>query len=329
MFAIKIPEQVVRNILVEDPAEKNYSIPKRFIDGVGMEEDKEEKDTWSLLKAMVDKADTHLPLEQLSRALEMAAFEYLQDGYCEHIKQRKENYSQTFTKEMIENYAKSERSGPCDLEWMTIYYALRSGRYDLLQSYRRPKELERVWDEDLRSLKEKRGVLNVAFSPDPTSCPYHGAVVNLLRLGNATMVDKQHVIKTTEDFLWQNHWFCLMRKSDQEAPIKKLEDLARKALQWEEHFGDNQLAYVKMLLHSQLFKEAVKYLSKKGMEIEAVHIAITLKAHGLLMDVPKKMTAVERVDKEEEEKDSKEVLQVGVVFVLFFSPIQSLRHLCK
>lgn len=115
--------------------------------------------------------------------------------------------------------------------------------------------------------------------------PYERCVVNLLSLGNPN-ASEPRVLATVEDYLWQRLCFV-------QAGGYSVERLASSIAKFgPAHFegkpsghGDGNVSaflYFEILLLTQEFEKAVKYIGSKGFLLEAVHFALALQHYGLL-----------------------------------------------
>lgn len=124
--------------------------------------------------------------------------------------------------------------------------------------------------------------------------PYERCVVNLLCYGNAN-ASEPRILTTIEDYLWQR--LCFIQRI---APSSSTPDsaytIARLAKSIEKfgpaHFEASKVPgsststtaflYFEILLLTQAFEKAVKYLAAKGFLLEAVHFALALHHYGLV-----------------------------------------------
>lgn len=125
--------------------------------------------------------------------------------------------------------------------------------------------------------------------------PYERCVLNLLSFGDANARETR-ILFTIEDYLWQRLCF-IQRTSASSAPDStySIERLAKGIAKYGPgHFeaGGSQGAgadgnllsfvYFQVLLTTQEFEKAIKYIASKGFLLEAVHFAVTLHHYGLL-----------------------------------------------
>lgn len=125
--------------------------------------------------------------------------------------------------------------------------------------------------------------------------PYERCVLNLLCFGNPN-ASEPRILTTVEDYLWQRLCF-IQRVFANSAPDSaySIERLAKSIAKFgPAHFegsGANHLGadgnlsaflYFEILLMTQEFEKAVKYIGSKGFLLEAVHFAIALNHYGLL-----------------------------------------------
>ncbi|GMF09485.1 unnamed protein product [Phytophthora lilii] len=149
-----------------------------------------------------------------------------------------------------------------------------------------PAEFERLVDRYHRLISSSIDAVSVVN-------PFERCVVNLLCFGNVN-ANEQRVMTTVEDYLWQRLCFIQRVAATSSAPdstytISKLSQSIQRF--GPTHFeggaqpgGGNfsALLYFEILLITQEYERAVKYLASKGFLLEAVHFAITLNHYGLL-----------------------------------------------
>lgn len=128
--------------------------------------------------------------------------------------------------------------------------------------------------------------------------PYERCVVNLLCFGNPN-ASESRILSTIEDYLWQR--LCFIQRVGDGASSSAPDSaytIARLAKSIQKfgpaHFeassklpgggGNNFSAflYFEILLVTQEFEKAIKYIASKGFLLEAVHFAIALNHYGLL-----------------------------------------------
>ncbi|KUG00565.1 Nuclear pore complex protein Nup93 [Phytophthora nicotianae] len=149
-----------------------------------------------------------------------------------------------------------------------------------------PAEFERLVDRYHRLVSSSIDAVSVVN-------PFERCVVNLLCFGNVN-ANEQRIATTVEDYLWQRLCFIQRVAATSSAPdstytITKLSQSMQRF--GPTHFeggaqpgGGNFSAflYFEILLITQEFEKAIKYLASKGFLLEAVHFAITLSHYGLL-----------------------------------------------
>ncbi|CAH0485517.1 unnamed protein product [Peronospora farinosa] len=149
-----------------------------------------------------------------------------------------------------------------------------------------PAEFERLVDRYHRLVSSSIDAVSVVN-------PYERCVVNLLCFGNVN-ANEQRIMTTVEDYLWQR--LCFIQRvastrstTDSTYTITTLSQSIQRF--GPTHFeggaqpgGSNVSAflYFEILLITQDFEKAIKYLASKGFLLEAVHFAITLNHYGLL-----------------------------------------------
>ncbi|POM75961.1 Nuclear pore complex protein, partial [Phytophthora palmivora] len=149
-----------------------------------------------------------------------------------------------------------------------------------------PAEFERLVDRYHRLVSSSIDAVSVIN-------PFERCVVNLLCFGNVN-ANETRITTTVEDYLWQRLCFIQRVAASGSAPdstytITKLSKSMQKF--GPSHFeGGAQpgsgnysaLLYFEILLITQEYEKAIKYLASKGFLLEAVHFAITLNHYGLL-----------------------------------------------
>ncbi|KAL4144432.1 hypothetical protein PRNP1_013565 [Phytophthora ramorum] len=127
----------------------------------------------------------------------------------------------------------------------------------------------------------------------PVINPFERCVVNLLCFGNVN-ANEARIMTTVEDYLWQR--LCFIQRvattSSSSDSTYTIATLSRSIQKFgPTHFeggvqpgGGNFSAflYFEILLITQEYEKAIKYLASKGFLLEAVHFAITLNHYGLL-----------------------------------------------
>uniref|UniRef100_A0AAV1T126 Nuclear pore protein n=1 Tax=Peronospora matthiolae TaxID=2874970 RepID=A0AAV1T126_9STRA len=123
--------------------------------------------------------------------------------------------------------------------------------------------------------------------------PFERCVVNLLCLGNVN-ANEQRIMTTVEDYLWQRLCFIQRAATTGSTPGRPytITTLSQSIQRFgSAHFeGGAQpdggrfsaFLYFEILLITQEFEKAIKYLASKGFLLEAVHFAITLNHYGML-----------------------------------------------
>ncbi|KAK1945172.1 Nuclear pore complex protein Nup93 [Phytophthora citrophthora] len=149
-----------------------------------------------------------------------------------------------------------------------------------------PAEFERLVDRYHRLVSSSIDAVSVVN-------PFERCVVNLLCFGNVN-ANEPRISTTVEDYLWQRLCFIQRVAATSSTPdstytISKLSKTMQKF--GPSHFeggaqpgGGNFSAflYFEILVITQEFEKAIKYLASKGFLLEAVHFAITLNHYGLL-----------------------------------------------
>ncbi|KAE9358718.1 hypothetical protein PR003_g1125 [Phytophthora rubi] len=149
-----------------------------------------------------------------------------------------------------------------------------------------PAEFDRLVDRYHR-------LVSTSIDAVPVVNPFERCVVNLLCFGNVN-ASESRVLTTVEDYLWQRLCFIQRVAATSSGPdstytITKLSHSIQRF--GPTHFeggaqpgGGNFTAflYFEILLITQEFEKAIKYLASKGFLQEAVHFAITLNHFGLL-----------------------------------------------
>lgn len=124
--------------------------------------------------------------------------------------------------------------------------------------------------------------------------PYERCVVNLLCFGNANASDSR-ILTTIEDYLWQRLCFIQRVAASSSAPDSAytVSRLAKSIQKFgPAHFEASKVPggeknysaflYFEVLLVTQEFEKAIKYIASKGFLLEAVHFAVALHHYGLL-----------------------------------------------
>ncbi|RLN72634.1 hypothetical protein BBJ28_00018322 [Nothophytophthora sp. Chile5] len=149
-----------------------------------------------------------------------------------------------------------------------------------------PSEYERLVDRYHRLTSASIDAVSVVNH-------YERCVVNLLCFGNAN-ASESRILTTVEDYLWQRLCFIQRVAATSSAPDSAytITRLAKSIQKFgPAHFegasqpgGGNFSAflYFEILLVTQEFEKAIKYLASKGFLLEAVHFAIALNHYGLL-----------------------------------------------
>ncbi|EGZ16041.1 hypothetical protein PHYSODRAFT_302408 [Phytophthora sojae] len=149
-----------------------------------------------------------------------------------------------------------------------------------------PAEFDRLVDRYHR-------LVSSSIDAVPVVNPFERCVVNLLCFGNVN-ASESRVLTTVEDYLWQRLCFIQRVAATSSGPdstytITKLSQSIQRF--GPAHFeggaqpgGGNftSFLYFEILLITQEFEKAIKYLASKGFLLEAVHFAITLNHFGLL-----------------------------------------------
>jgi nuclear pore complex protein Nup93 len=149
-----------------------------------------------------------------------------------------------------------------------------------------PAEFDRLVDRYHRLISSSIDAVSVVN-------PFERCVVNLLCFGNVN-ASEDRILTTVEDYLWQRLCFIQRVSATSSGPdstytISKLSQHIQRF--GPSHFegathpaGGNFSAflYFEILLVTQEYEKAVKYLASKGFLLEAVHFAITLNHYGLL-----------------------------------------------
>ncbi|KAG6609964.1 nuclear pore complex protein Nup93-like protein [Phytophthora cinnamomi] len=149
-----------------------------------------------------------------------------------------------------------------------------------------PAEFDRLVDRYHR-------LVSTSIDAVPVVNPFERCVVNLLCFGNVN-ASESRVLTTVEDYLWQRLCFIQRVAATSSGPdstytITKLSQSIQRF--GPTHFeggaqtgGGNFTAflYFEILLITQEYEKAIKYLASKGFLLEAVHFAITLNHFGLL-----------------------------------------------
>ncbi|RLN69275.1 hypothetical protein BBP00_00000485 [Phytophthora kernoviae] len=149
-----------------------------------------------------------------------------------------------------------------------------------------PSEFERLVEHYHRLMSSSIDAVSVIN-------PFERCVVNLLCFGNVN-ASEPRILTTVEDYLWQRLCFIQRVAVTSSAPdsaytIARLSKSIQKF--GPSHFegttqpgGGNFSAflYFEILLITQEYEKAIKYLASKGFLLEAVHFAITLNHYGLL-----------------------------------------------
>lgn len=120
--------------------------------------------------------------------------------------------------------------------------------------------------------------------------PYERCVINLLCFGNPN-ASEPRILTTIEDYLWQRLCFIQRVAPNSSAPdstytIARLSKSIQKfgAAHFEASTQGNfsSFLYFEILLITQEFEDAIKYIASKGFVLEAAHFAIALNHYGLL-----------------------------------------------
>lgn len=98
-----------------------------------------------------------------------------------------------------------------------MYYCIRAGKLEAAIRFANDNNitpelisvlvaLERQQAEAAQdSIKAVRGLFG---QREGSIDPFEKAVLNLLGYVNVVKIDKNHVVRTTEDYLWWSLWFC-------------------------------------------------------------------------------------------------------------------------
>uniref|UniRef100_K3WG49 Nuclear pore protein n=1 Tax=Globisporangium ultimum (strain ATCC 200006 / CBS 805.95 / DAOM BR144) TaxID=431595 RepID=K3WG49_GLOUD len=123
--------------------------------------------------------------------------------------------------------------------------------------------------------------------------PYERCVINLLCFGNPN-ASEPRILTTIEDYLWQRLCFIQRVAASSSAPdsaytisrlAKSIQKFGPAHFEGSRQPGGGNLSaflYFEILLITQEFEKALKYLASKGFLLEAVHFAVTLNHYGLL-----------------------------------------------
>ncbi|GMF38886.1 unnamed protein product [Phytophthora fragariaefolia] len=136
-------------------------------------------------------------------------------------------------------------------------------------------------------------LISTSIDAVPVVNAFERCVVNLLCFGNVN-ASESRIMTTVEDYLWQR--LCFIQRvaatgsgPDSTYTITKLSQSIQRF--GPKHFeGGAQpgagnftaFLYFEILLITQEYEKAIKYLASKGFLLEAVHFAITLNHYGLL-----------------------------------------------
>uniref|UniRef100_M4BKV2 Nuclear pore protein n=1 Tax=Hyaloperonospora arabidopsidis (strain Emoy2) TaxID=559515 RepID=M4BKV2_HYAAE len=149
-----------------------------------------------------------------------------------------------------------------------------------------PAECQRLADRYHRLVSSSIDAVSVVN-------PFERCVVNLLCLGNVN-ANEQRIMTTVEDYLWQRLCFIQRAAATGSTPGRPytITTLSQSIQRFgSAHFeGGAQpgagkfsaFLYFEILLITQEFEKAIKYLASKGFLLEAVHFAITLNHYGML-----------------------------------------------
>ncbi|CAH0475707.1 unnamed protein product [Peronospora belbahrii] len=149
-----------------------------------------------------------------------------------------------------------------------------------------PAEFERLTDRYHRLVSSSIDAVSVVN-------PFERCVVNLLCYGNVN-ANEQRIMTTIEDYLWQRLCFIQRVAATRSTPdsaytIAKLSQSIQRF--GPTHFESgvqpggsyfSAFLYFEILLITQDFEKAIKYLASRGFLLEAVHFALTLNHYGLL-----------------------------------------------
>lgn len=140
-------------------------------------------------------------------------------------------------------------------------------------------------------LEKYRQLTSSSMDDTHTIDPYEVCVLNILCFVNPNLRESR-VLVTIEDYLWQRLCFIngntTASDTSQRYSVNKLAQSIQKF--GPSHFEASNienpalapLLFFEILLITQDFEAAIKYLASKGHILEAVHFAITLNYYGLL-----------------------------------------------
>ncbi|CAI5726592.1 unnamed protein product [Hyaloperonospora brassicae] len=153
-----------------------------------------------------------------------------------------------------------------------------------------PAECQRLVDRYHRLVSSSIDAVSVVN-------PFERCVVNLLCLGNVN-ANEQRIMTTVEDYLWQR--LCFIQRAAVSGSTPGRPYTITTLSQNIQRFGSayfesgaqpgggnfSAFLYFEILLITQEFEKAVKYLASKGFLLEAVHFAIALNHYGMLECAP-------------------------------------------
>nr|CCA25188.1 nuclear pore complex protein Nup93like protein putat [Albugo laibachii Nc14] len=200
--------------------------------------------------------------------------------------------------EIVEYVADIIKSGQCVIDenvLKLLQYRAELKKANIKSQSLRISPVATKYPEEYKHLLERyRRHTSISMEDNHTVDPYELCVLNLLCFVNPNTRESR-VLVTIEDYLWQRLCFIncpsgATTNSDgsHSYSVTKLAQSIQKfgPSHFEASNIDNPalapLLYFEILLITQDFESAIKYLASKGHILEAVHFAITLNYYGLL-----------------------------------------------
>lgn len=269
-----------------------------------MNPSEDQRDSWRMMRSLFDEGKIGQVFEhneaELSWKLVQGSRRFLQEQYALHIKRVLNKYRHEVrlggnmsTKNQITKYLEVRKklhheAGP----WQMIYYALRCGDAELALEC--AATLESPLYDALRRFFEQEGHVNASElmasyrSQDLNGNHFRLAVYNII--GNCDIENAliKKIFETNEDYLWYS--LSLLRKDTHRAQLKQSDytlerlhqNLSRRTAAHFNPRGDKPFVYFQVLMHAQLFKDAIQYLYNTVFTVDAVHFAIILAEYNLI-----------------------------------------------